>query len=396
MTLENTASEQVAPSEILGQQQESLDTTPPAAARAAYPVAPDQQHSPFAGAQVSTAAPVEAEPPAVPSVPSDPVASAAPVASAEASEAAPVVAPLNNSEEGASDGHAVPPGQAECENPSMPAETAPPAMPSETPSPVAPAEPVAPAAEPAPTAYTVEAETTADADEAPSVEYSVEADAVEPAAPAAVSDAVAETVEVPAPAAPADAPTPLAAAEAPVQAGAEEMPAASGIAVEAAVDPAPVESAAADAPVEAGAGDVPAPAAEPEPSVTVGQPAEQSPPGAVEKEAAPSPQRMTDAAPIYDDETVRSLMDILIMSDGMIQPQERAFAIDLLQQVITRSSFESKRLLCERLANMDDAPRAPCFIVPATRRDQDHRAAPAPRQLRLGQRAYGRRGRTRP
>ena len=165
-------------------------------------------------------------------------------------------------------------------------------------------------------------------EEAPSVEYTVDAEAVEQVAPAAVPDAPAAPVEMPVQAAPAETPSPVAPAEAPADAKASEVPAFSESTMEGAQ------------------------------AVPVEQSAEQPPCAAVVEEAVPAAraERPAETAPLYDDETVRSLMDMLIMSDGVIQPQERAFAIDLLQQVITRSSFESKRVLCERLANMDDAP----------------------------------------
>ena len=45
MTLENTASQQVAPSEVLVQQQNSPETTPHVAASSAFPATPDQQQA---------------------------------------------------------------------------------------------------------------------------------------------------------------------------------------------------------------------------------------------------------------------------------------------------------------------------------------------------------------
>ncbi len=57
-----------------------------------------------------------------------------------------------------------------------------------------------------------------------------------------------------------------------------------------------------------------------------------------------------------DDAVVRSLMDVLITPAGMVQPQERAFAADLLLHVMEYATSEAKHMLCDRLSNMPDAP----------------------------------------
>ena len=224
-----------------------------------------------------------------------------------------------------------------------PADAAAPCAAPENSTPPAPAEPPVPAETDAPTLpvdETVEAEVAGEPDAPPSVEYPVEAETAEQTVSEPVADdavtppaempATAQTVETPEPDAPAEVPAPVEPAE------------------DAAVPEAADEAAPDSAPAEAA----------PETATAAEQNAEPAASGDVsQEEARPSPAaQAADTGPLYDDETVRSLMDILIMSDGVIQPQERAFAIDLLQQVITRSSFESKRVLCERLANMDDAP----------------------------------------
>lgn len=95
----------------------------------------------------------------------------------------------------------------------------------------------------------------------------------------------------------------------------------------------------------------------------VSAPAEPSAPAAqvqqVSGDASVAPHTPAEDGQIQCDEAVvRALMDHLIMPDGQIQPQERAFAADLLQMVIGHASARSKKLLCERLANMTDAPAA--------------------------------------
>lgn len=61
-------------------------------------------------------------------------------------------------------------------------------------------------------------------------------------------------------------------------------------------------------------------------------------------------------SPECDDAVVRALTDVLIAPDGMVQPQERAFAVDLLLQVMDYASPTAKHHLCDRLSNMPDAP----------------------------------------
>ncbi len=61
-------------------------------------------------------------------------------------------------------------------------------------------------------------------------------------------------------------------------------------------------------------------------------------------------------SPECDDAVVRALTDVLIAPDGMVQPQERAFAVDLLLQVMDYASSKAKHHLCDRLSNMPNAP----------------------------------------
>lgn len=67
------------------------------------------------------------------------------------------------------------------------------------------------------------------------------------------------------------------------------------------------------------------------------------------------PRQDTD---ITSDVVIRSLTDMLIMPAGMIQPQERAFAADLLQQVVHAAGDAAKRTLSERLAGLSEVPAA--------------------------------------
>lgn len=67
-------------------------------------------------------------------------------------------------------------------------------------------------------------------------------------------------------------------------------------------------------------------------------------------------ETVTDAS--CDDAVIRSLMDVLITPAGMVQPQERAFAADLLLHVVEYATPEAKHMLCDRLSNMPDAPAA--------------------------------------
>ena len=230
-----------------------------------------------------------------------------------------------------------------------------------------------------PAGETVEAEVVGEAEAPPSVEYPVEAEQTVSATVAAAdvtapaeTPVVAQPAETPEADAPVETPAPVVPAETVAVAEAAEQAEPGAVAPEAA--PAPVAEQAVDqAEPEVVTGDVaPAPVAEQSveqtepgtvtadaaPAADMGQTAEPAVSGEAAEDKAPRAPvaRPDQSAPLYDDETVRSLIDILIMSDGVVQPQERAFAIDLLQQVITRSSFESKRVLCERLANMDDAP----------------------------------------
>lgn len=349
MTLENTASQQVAPSEVLVQQQNLPDTTPHVAADAAYPTPPDQQ-PPASTAPVS--APAEPAAPAQSSIlrkplsevisdePAEPASTAMQTTAAAPAETLPAAGPSEDCEAVTESAPAVPSENAEPVEAIEPAEGATPCAAPESSMPPASAEPPAPAETAAPTLpveETVEAEVAGEPDAPPSVEYPVEAETVEQPVSASVAEATeavpaathapAQVVETSEPAAPAEVPAPVETVEAAEAAAVPEA------AEHAAPDAAPVETAAEQTAEPAAPGD------------------------ATQKDARSAPAKQAaDSAPLYDDETVRSLMDILIMSDGVIQPQERAFAIDLLQQVITRSSFESKRVLCERLANMDDAP----------------------------------------
>jgi len=52
---------------------------------------------------------------------------------------------------------------------------------------------------------------------------------------------------------------------------------------------------------------------------------------------------------------VRSLLDLLIMPASMIQPQERAFAADLLTRVLPAADRETKRFVVDRVAGISDA-----------------------------------------
>jgi hypothetical protein len=59
----------------------------------------------------------------------------------------------------------------------------------------------------------------------------------------------------------------------------------------------------------------------------------------------------------YNNEVmIRSLTDLMVMPMGMIQPQERAFAADLLQQVVHAAGDSAKRAISERIAGLSDAP----------------------------------------
>ena len=75
----------------------------------------------------------------------------------------------------------------------------------------------------------------------------------------------------------------------------------------------------------------------------------------------PLPEGVAEAeedqpAVLCDDAVVRSLMDMLITPTGMIQPQEQAFAADLLLQVVDHASTTAKHMMCDRLSNMLEAP----------------------------------------
>lgn len=343
MTLENRASQQVAPSELAVQQQNPYDTTPLAAVQGAVPATPEE-HLPAAPAvPVEPAAPVVSDEPAPQALPVEPAAQMAPaeqsisngpvedVASAMPAEPAAPVAAVEQAP-AAAPVVAVPPA--------APAEGSAPLSSSEDAVPAEPVEPAAPIVAPAtPIEYTVEAEAVGEADAEPSVEITVEADAVDDTPSAATPEAVAaspvgQSVEVQA---------------------AEDVTPAADVAETASA--APVEPLAETGPVEE------APLVSTEEAAPAGhssepEAVEETAPEAVVEEAAPAAQAepSVSASPVYDDATVRSLMDMLIMTDGMIQPQERSFAIDLLQQVIIHASNESKRVLCERLANMEDAP----------------------------------------
>ncbi len=67
-------------------------------------------------------------------------------------------------------------------------------------------------------------------------------------------------------------------------------------------------------------------------------------------------KRATVAAGNTSDVVIRSLMDLLVMPVGMIQPQERAFAADLLKEVAQTADRESQKLLVDRVAGLSDAP----------------------------------------
>lgn len=88
------------------------------------------------------------------------------------------------------------------------------------------------------------------------------------------------------------------------------------------------------------------------------KPAENGPAAPASAPQKSKPDTRSDVEVHCDEAVVRALMDVLIMPDGKIQPQERAFASDLLQLVIEHANTKSKSLLCERLANMTDAPAA--------------------------------------
>ncbi|MGI9414723.1 MAG: DUF2336 domain-containing protein [Hyphomicrobiales bacterium] len=213
---------------------------------------------------------------------------------------------------------------------------------------------LAPAAAPleaAPVVATVEEATPAAMTEDPAPATAVEA---APAAIPVVEAVPAETVEALAPNPDAGEGSPTADA-----APAEDAAQAEGAAPVEGAAPAEQDSPAkAAAPEEEDSSTEDAAPAEEDAPAEEASPAEDAAPAATaEDEDSAAPAGHTDDSPAgCDDETVRSLMDMLIMPDGMIQPQERAFAVDLLQQVIDDASMDSKRALCERLANMADAP----------------------------------------
>ena len=138
--------------------------------------------------------------------------------------------------------------------------------------------------------------------------------------------------------------------------------------VEASQPPSPAEAPSTEAP------STEPPSAEP-PAEKANPPEQEAPETAPVQEPAPAPlpamkevaaepqakqvkASEPDSEVHCDEAVVRALMDLLIMPDGMIQPQERGFAADLLQMVIGHATTKSKALLCERLANMSDAPAA--------------------------------------
>jgi uncharacterized protein (DUF2336 family) len=107
-------------------------------------------------------------------------------------------------------------------------------------------------------------------------------------------------------------------------------------------------------PVTEAAEVAPEPVAEPTtPSVEAAEPQCDLPAESADRGPEPSPASL-DAR--CDDAVVRSLMDVLITPAGMVQPQERAFAADLLLQVMEYATPEAKHMLCDRLSNMPDAP----------------------------------------
>ena len=355
MTLENRASQQVAPSELAVQQQNPYDTTPLAAVQGAVPATPEEHLPPAPAVPVEPAAPAElAAPvePAAPVVSNEPAPQAAPVepaAQPTPTEQSTSDSPVEDVASATPAEPAAPVAAVEQAAAAAPAVAAPPAVPAEDlaplPSsedavPAAPVDPQAPISAPAtPIEYTVEAEAVGEADTEPSVDIPVGTEAVDDTPSAA---------------------TPEAAAASPVGQSveaevAEDVSPAAVVAEAASAEP--VEPLAETGPVEE-APLVSTEEATPAEHSAEAEAVEETAPAAVVEEVAPATpaEPSAGASPVYDDATVRSLMDMLIMTDGMIQPQERAFAIDLLQQVIIHASNDSKRVLCERLANMEDAP----------------------------------------
>lgn len=99
----------------------------------------------------------------------------------------------------------------------------------------------------------------------------------------------------------------------------------------------------------------------PEPDAIEPESVQEDAPGSVAPTSASdgaAPDTSASPDPDYecDDAVIRALMDVLIAPDGMVQPQERAFAVDLLLQAVDYASDAAKHLLCDRLANMPEAP----------------------------------------
>ena len=182
---------------------------------------------------------------------------------------------------------------------------------------------------------------------------------------------------------------PEAAAEPEFEAEAEPTAAGSQVESDAAVEPeaevepepeAEVESVAAVPEVETEEASEPGPVGEsslsetdslPESSTDVQEEAEETTPSEPHAEEQPAqtadaeeqgadPQDQPDDAPDprCDDAVIRSLMDVLITPAGMVQPQERAFAADLLLHAVEYATPEARKMLCDRLSNMTDAPAA--------------------------------------